>query len=160
MIDPDEVNADSLAVAEAISRGVRNRKQSVAVAESLTSGSVGCHLGAAEDSSEWFRGGVIAYTPDVKFSVLGVEPGPVVTAECAEQMARGVARLTGADISVALTGVGGPGPEEGKPAGTVFIAVWSGEDPLVEEHHFDGDPSQVVRRSTRAALAMLAAQLA
>lgn len=159
MIAPDEVHADSLALAQTISRAVRNRKQSVAVAESLTSGSVGCHLGAAEDSSKWFRGGVIAYTPEVKFSVLGVEPGPVVTAECATQMARGVARLTGADVSVALTGVGGPGAEEGKPAGTVFIAVWSGQEPRVEEHHFDGDPAAVVRHSTRAALTLLAGHL-
>ncbi|MGC4938171.1 CinA family protein [Kribbella sp. DT2] len=52
----------------------------VAVAESLTSGSLACQLGAATDASDWFAGGVVAYTTAVKVGVLGVDPGPVVTA--------------------------------------------------------------------------------
>ncbi len=51
----------------------------------------------------------------MKFDVLGVQPGPVVTPECAEGMARGVGRLLGADVAIAATGVGGPEPSEGKP---------------------------------------------
>lgn len=121
----------------------------------MTSGSLSSHLGAAEASSDWFLGGVIAYAKAVKFNVLGVEPGPVVTASCATQMLSGVLRLTGADFAAAVTGVGGPGPEEGKPSGTVFIAAGQAGDIRVLEHHFGGDPAQVVHETTVAALQML-----
>ncbi|WP_346231257.1 CinA family protein [Parafrigoribacterium mesophilum] len=155
MSEPGAVTEESLALAESIAQAMLKDHRTVAVAESLTSGSLGCHLGAAAESSQWFQGGVIAYAPEVKFSVLGVDPGPVVTAACARQMAIGVARLMDAAIGVALTGVGGPGAEEGKPAGTVFIAVSAGDDSRVEEHRFDGDPAAVVRAATHRALAML-----
>lgn len=104
-------------LASAIAIAMRRRKCTVAVAESLTSGNVGRELGAAEGASQWFLGGVIAYAKSVKFSLLGVDPGPVVTALCAHQMADGVARLTGADFTVALTGVGGPEEEEAQSPG-------------------------------------------
>jgi nicotinamide-nucleotide amidase len=155
MSDPAEVNEQSLALAECIADILLNGHRTVAVAESLTSGSLGCHLGAAGESSQWFRGGVIAYAPEVKFTVLGVDRGPVITATCARQMAWGVARLMDADIGVALTGVGGPGPEEGKPAGTVFICVAAGDETSVEEHRFSGDPAAVVHAATHQALVML-----
>lgn len=65
------------------------------MAESLTSGSIAGRLGAAEAASDWFCGGVVAYASSVKYKVLGVDPGPVVTAPCARQMAQGVCDLTG-----------------------------------------------------------------
>lgn len=135
---------------------MRRGNSTVAVAESLTSGRVGLQLGAAKRASEWFLGGVIAYGKSVKFSVLGVEPGPVITARCARQMAEGVAQLTGADFTVALTGVGGPAEEEDQPPGTVFIAVRSPAGLRVEEHHFNGSPEQVLQASTVQALRALA----
>jgi nicotinamide-nucleotide amidase len=144
-------------LAEQVATLARTRGMKVAVAESLTSGTIACHLGAAREASSWFVGGVVAYAAEVKFEVLGVEPGPVMTGRCAAQMAAGVARLLGADIAVAVTGVGGPGPDEGHPAGTVYLAVSSG--PLkaenVIQHHFDGDPAQVVELSTISALQLL-----
>ena len=79
--------------AEAIARLLRENKQTVAVAESLTSGKLASRLGAAPEASNWFAGGVVAYAAHVKFEVLGVEPGPVVSEQCARQMARGVVRL-------------------------------------------------------------------
>ena len=97
----------------------------VAVAESLTGGSIATHLSGAPDAMQWFHGGVVAYVPQVKQQVLGVPPGPVVTIECAEAMAEGVAELLGADLAVAVTGVGGPEPYEGKPPGTVCFSVWT-----------------------------------
>jgi nicotinamide-nucleotide amidase len=159
MSEPGAVNEESLRLAESIGNAVLNQHRSVAVAESLTSGSLGCHLGAAEESSQWFRGGVIAYTSDVKFSVLGVDLGPVITPGCARQMASGVANLMDADIGVALTGVGGPGPEEGKPEGTVFIAIVADDGEQVEEHHFSGGPAAVVYAATHQALVMLEARV-
>ena len=75
-----------------------------------------------------FVGGVVAYATDLKVSVLGVPrevvDGPgVVSSECATAMARGVRLLTGATYGVATTGVAGPTEQEGKPPGTVFVAV-------------------------------------
>src|SRR5215208_80173 len=79
-------------------------------------------LAAGPEASEWFRGSLVAYQETVKFDVLGVRRGPLVDPDCAEGMARGVGRLLGADVAVAATGVGGPDPSEGKPAGTVYVA--------------------------------------
>ncbi|MCU1688331.1 MAG: CinA domain protein [Jatrophihabitantaceae bacterium] len=142
-------------LAEAVGRQLTAQGLTVAVAESLTAGSISCALGAAGGASEWFRGGVTAYTPQVKFDVLGVDPGPVVTGACATQMARGVARLMSSDLSVSTSGVGGPGPQEGCPPGTVHIAVHSHRIDEALEYHFEGSPSDVVEQATRAALIAL-----
>lgn len=147
-------------LASSIAAVMRARNRTVAVAESLTSGNVGLQLGAERGASQWFLGGVIAYGKSVKFSLLGVDPGPVVTARCARQMAEGVAQLTGADFTVALTGVGGPAEEEAQAPGTVFIAVGSPEGVQVEEHHFRGDPPEILQASTLQALRILARETA
>ena len=132
----------------------------VGVAESLTCGKLAAQLGAAPDASEWFRGGVVAYAPDVKFDVLGVAPGPVVTAACARQMAAGAAKLLGADATVAVTGVGGPDPEEGEPPGTVYVATWTrGVEGCCERLELDGDPPQILAATTNRALELLLASI-
>lgn len=132
----------------------------VAVAESLTSGAIASALGRAPGASDWFAGGVVAYSEHVKFEVLRVTPGPVITAACAEQMAAGLARLLGADVVAAVTGAGGPDPEEGKPAGTVYLAHGTPDAIRVDELRLDGDPAQVVEATVQAALAALEAELA
>lgn len=131
----------------------------VACAESLTSGAIASALGRGEDASTWFLGGVVAYASAVKFGVLGVDEGPVVRASCAEQMSQGVGKLLGADATVAVTGVGGPGEEEGEPAGTVFVASCVDGRPVVTRHLFEGDPASVVEQTVRASLSQLAAHL-
>jgi nicotinamide-nucleotide amidase len=131
----------------------------VAVAESLTAGKIASHLGAAKDSSTWFAGGVVAYTSETKYSVLGVDRGPVMTASCAEQMADGVADLLTADLAVAVTGVGGPGPQEGKDAGTVYLSGRAGTRRVSEKLELEGDPTEVIEATTRHALRMLVALL-
>jgi len=156
----DDGDGESLELAEAIATVLRQTERTLAVAESLTCGALALQLGAASRAAQWFAGGVVAYSPSVKFALLGVEPGPVVSADCATQMARGVARLTEADFAVAATGVGGPDPQEGRAAGTVFVAVSSAGHDEVAEHHFTGRPAEVVASSVRAALRMLRAELA
>ena len=131
--------------------------RTAAVAESLTGGNVSADLSAIEGASDWFRGGLVAYAESVKFDLLGVECGPVITAKSAEQMARGVTRLLHADLAVATTGVGGPGPQEDLPQGTVFIAVATPATTRVRKYHFEGDPSEVVKKATQQALTDLAA---
>jgi nicotinamide-nucleotide amidase len=138
--------------AEEIARCATERGLRVAVAESLTGGRVASALGEAPDASEWFCGGVVAYAPHVKFEVLGVTPGPVVTERCAREMAAGVARALRADVTVGLTGVGGPDPDEGEPAGTLFLATSVLGAVTCEHVVFPGDPGRVVEASTRAAL--------
>jgi nicotinamide-nucleotide amidase len=131
----------------------------VGVAESLTSGQLAADLGAGPDASSWFRGGLVAYASQVKFDVLGVDPGPVVTAECARQMAVGATRLLGADAVVATTGVGGPDPEEGEPPGTVFIAALVRGRLACEHLVLDGSPSQVLEQTRSHALRILLATM-
>lgn len=132
-------------LAEEIATAAGESGRTIAVAESLTAGNAAAVLGAAPQASDWFRGGVIAYAPEVKFDVLGVTPGPVVCASCAREMALGVQARLGADIAVAATGVGGPGPEEGQPAGTVHLAcVGPGEEVQERTVQLEGAPERVV----------------
>jgi nicotinamide-nucleotide amidase len=130
--------------------------RTAAVAESLTGGNVSAGLSAIEGASDWFLGGVVAYAEAVKFDLLGVDRGPVITAKTAEQMARGVSRLLHADFAVATTGVGGPGPQEGLPQGTVYIAVASPATTRVQQYDFEGDPVEIVRKTSRQSLLDLA----
>ena len=140
---------------DAIAAIARRAGLRVGVAESLTCGQLGAALGAGPDASDWFAGGVIAYATSVKREVLGVGPGPVVSARCAREMARGAARLLGVDAAVATTGVGGPEPEEGRPPGTVYVAtVVHGveDDELLE---LGGDPDEVLSETVRRSLELL-----
>ena len=141
--------------ADAIASLARQNELSVGVAESLTCGKLAAELGAAENASEWFRGSVVAYASDVKFDVLGVTPGPVVTPECARQMASGAAKVLDADAVVAVTGVGGPDPEEGHPPGTVYVAARVRGVDTDRRLQLAGDPPEVLAQTTTAALQIL-----
>lgn len=143
-------------VAKAIAAACVDRGITIATAESLTGGQIAAALTAAPDSADWYRGGVVAYCPEVKFEVLGVTPGPVVTAETARQMAESVVSLMGAEFSTAVTGVGGPGPDEGQPAGTVYLATsHRGTEAKVALHRFAGEPLEVLEQTVIAALRSL-----
>jgi nicotinamide-nucleotide amidase len=139
-----------------IAEAARAHQLFVAVAESLTSGAVASRLGAGPGAAKWFRGGVVAYGEPVKFRVLGVTPGPVVTERCAAEMASGVARVLDADVAVAVTGVGGPGPHEGRPPGTVIVAVTGPGGRQCRSFLFQGDPEDIVSAARDAAVTMLA----
>ena len=115
----------------------------VAAAESLTGGMISTALAAAGRSSEWFLGSLVAYASEVKHDVLDVPPGPVVSATAASAMARGVRRLLKADVAVAVTGAGGPGGQDGRAPGTVFIAFDGGDDHRVLRLHLDEEPKIV-----------------
>jgi nicotinamide-nucleotide amidase len=145
--------------AEAIASLARRNGMRVGVAESLTCGKIAAQLGAAEEASAWFRGCVVAYASGVKFDVLGVTPGPVVTPECARQMASGAARVLDADAVVAVTGVGGPDPEEGHPPGTVYVATWLRGVEACERFQFSGSPEKVLGKTVPQALEALRAAM-
>lgn len=145
--------------ADEISRLVMDRGLSVATAESLTGGKIACQLGVAESSSDWFAGSVVAYMTRVKHEVLKVPEGPVISKECAASMAEGVAGLLGADLAVAVTGVGGPEDQEGQPPGTVWFGVFAQGETETELQRFSGDPDQIVDATTAHALALLLQEL-
>ena len=131
----------------------------IGVAESLTGGMISSALAAAGRASQWFRGAVVAYSSEVKYEVLDVPAGPVVSSAAASAMARGARRLLGSDVAVAVTGVGGPEPEGGRVPGTVFLAVDGPGDHRVLRLELAGDPGEVCAAAAEAALEMLVAGL-
>ena len=117
--------------------------RTLAVAESLTGGLIGARVTAVAGASGWFRGGIVSYASEVKRDLLGVGEGPVVSPEAAAAMAEGTARVLGADVGLAVTGVAGPAEQEGQPVGTVWVGV-AGLGPT-RTHHLQlaGDRDRV-----------------
>lgn len=133
----------------------------VATAESLTAGLVSATLAEVPGISAVLRGGVVSYCNEVKSSVLGVDPallaaGGPVQEDVALQMAAGVREGFGADLAVATTGVAGPGPSDGVPAGTVVIAaIAGGGTAAVQRFQFDGGRHEVRWQTVTEALRLL-----
>ena len=141
---------------------LREAGLTVATAESLTGGLVAAALTDVPGASAVVRGGVVAYATDLKASVLGVDRGLLarrgaVDPDVAGQMAAGVRRALGADVGVATTGVAGPDPADGRPVGTVFVAVVHDGGTAVREHAFTGSRTGIRAASVAAALDLLAA---
>lgn len=116
------------ALGTAVVSALRSAGLTCAVAESLTGGLVLDALVAVPGASDCLRGGVVAYQTDLKRDLLGVPDELLaregaVHPEVAAQMALGVRRRLGADLGVATTGVAGPDPQDGRPPGTVHVAV-------------------------------------
>jgi len=142
-------------VAALVERGL-----TLATAESLTGGGVGALVTSVPGSSAVYVGGVVAYASRLKVELLGVPDGVVerygvVSARCARAMAVGVRGVAGADMGVSTTGVAGPDPQEGKPAGLVYVAVADDAGEEVRELRLDGDRAAVRRATAEAALALL-----
>ena len=140
---------------------LRRSGLTLAVAESCTGGLLGSRLTDVSGSSDYFLGGVIAYSDDLKRRLLGV-PGEViqehgaVSAECALAMARGARNLIGSTLSVSITGVAGPkGGTDNKPVGTVYIAVTGPGFARVEHFLWQDDRVSNKQQSVEAALKML-----
>lgn len=143
-------------LAEQIAHLATEHGLTVGAAESLTGGAVSSALAAAPEASTWYHGCVVAYSPQVKYDLLGVTPGPLVSDRCADELARGAARVLEADAAVSTTGVGGPDPEEGEEPGTVYVGVLSPGGALrTHRLDLDGSPEEVVDGATERALALL-----
>jgi nicotinamide-nucleotide amidase len=124
----------------------------IATAESCTAGRIAASLACVDHAVDFLRGGLVAYQEGEKRSLLGVTADNVVSAAAAAEMAVGVARLMGADVAVATTGVAGSEPQDGVPGGTVFIATLVGGETDVIQHRFDGAPEQVCEQASLQAL--------
>ena len=152
---------DDETMESAVAAGLSSRSQTLAVAESVTGGLVAARLVNVEGASSWFKGAVVSYDSQVKFSVLGVARGPVVTADAARAMASGVRRVLGADVGLAVTGVAGPEEQDGRPAGTVLVGLAIGEDePEALELHLPGDRQRVRQFAAISSLDVLRRRLA
>ena len=120
---------DEQSLAEVVLDQLRQRGQTVAVAESCTGGGLGAALAAVPGASDVFLGGVIAYANGVKQGLLGVpaellQAHGAVSDPVAQAMAEGARRVTGADWGLAITGVAGPGGgSDEKPVGLVHLAI-------------------------------------
>ena len=102
---------------------LKDRGLTLGLAESVTGGLVAGRITNVPGSSAVLRGGVVSYASEVKFDVLGVPEGPVVTEAAAIAMADGAKRVLGSDVGLALTGVAGPDTQEGRPPGTLCIGL-------------------------------------
>lgn len=102
---------------------LRDRGETLAVAESLTGGLIGSRLTAVAGSSDVFRGGLTPYDRELKVSLLGCPDVPAVSEEMALAMAERVCVVLGTDTGIAVTGVAGPAPLEGNDPGDVWIAI-------------------------------------
>jgi nicotinamide-nucleotide amidase len=138
------------------------RSETVAFAESLTGGLLTAAVVAVPGASAVLRGGVVAYATELKYRLLGVDHGLLaergpVDAEVASAMATGAAERLGATWAVSTTGVAGPGPAEGSPAGRVFLGLTGpGRPAQARELSLAGDRSQVRAGAVQEALAWLA----
>jgi nicotinamide-nucleotide amidase len=102
---------------------LRQQGLTLGLAESVTGGLVSGRLTAIPGASDVLRGSVVSYSSEVKFDLLDVPRGPVVSEDAAAAMAEGARRVLGADVALSLTGVAGPAEQDGQPVGTLCIAV-------------------------------------
>jgi nicotinamide-nucleotide amidase len=114
---------DDEAIEDAVARALAVDGLTLGLAESLTGGLAASRLVNVPGASGWFRGSVVSYASEVKFGVLGVPEGPVVSEEAARAMADGARRVLGADVGLSVTGVAGPTEQDGRPVGTVFVGL-------------------------------------
>lgn len=143
---------------------LRERGLTVATAESLTGGRLAALLTAVPGASATYVGGVVAYSSQLKVSILGVPPSiadeyGVVSGECAEAMAVGVRALTGASYALSTTGVAGPDRQEGHPPGTAFVGVAGPQGATRLALELVGNRETIQDRVCAEALSALAAML-
>ena len=127
-------------VKKLISKGLK-----ISAAESCTGGLISEMITRVSGSSAVFECGVCSYSNKIKINVVGVTPGTIdkyteVSIPCAEEMAEGVRKLSGADIGISTTGVAGPtGGTEENPVGTVYVGFSTKDGVFAEKKNFNED---------------------
>ena len=142
-------------------------KLTVSVAESLTGGMLGQHLTSVPGSSEYFMGGVISYTTNLKIKLLGVSPLTIrekgeVSSQTALEMVEGLQRLIQSDVCLSTTGVAGPANKKysSDATGKVFIGFLHQKSKTVKHYRFQGTRHNIREKTTVAALELLRQYLA
>jgi nicotinamide-nucleotide amidase len=134
---------------------LRDRGLSLGLAESVTGGLVAGRITNVPGASEVFRGSVVSYASEVKFDVLGVPQGPVVSEAAAAAMAVGAQRVLGADVALSLTGVAGPAEQDGMPVGTLCVGMAIGARVETRTLRMPGQRDQMRQMSVITALDLL-----
>lgn len=144
---------------------LKTRGETLATAESCTGGNIAHRFTAMPGASEYFKGGVVAYSNEVKIALLGVDPESLnrygaVSQSVAEQMAEGVRRATGATYGISTTGIAGPtGGTPEKPVGTVWMAVATPNGVFSRRMVFGSVRSQNIERASSNCINLLHLQL-
>jgi len=151
---PDDIHS----LAERLGSRLRERGWSCATAESCTGGGIALGITSIAGSSDYMQGGIVAYSNEIKQSMLSVSPATLdsvgaVSEQCAREMASGVRNALGTDVGISSTGIAGPGGATArKPVGLVYIAVSTPEANEVRELRLSGDRQHVMQESARMAL--------
>jgi len=140
---------------------LREKHLHIGTAESCTGGHIAGMITSVAGSSDYFVGGIVSYSNEVKHRVLGVSEESLskygaVSQEVVEQMVAGATRVLDCDCAVATSGVAGPGGgTEEKPVGTVWIAAKLKDKTVSECFHFGTIRDQNIQRASNMALLML-----
>ena len=132
----------------------------MAVAESLTGGLLCAALTETAGASDTVRGALVVYATDLKARLAGVDPALLdrvgaVHPDVAVQLAEGARSRCGASLGLGITGVAGPTEQDGRPVGTVFVAVAGDRGTVVEAYALDGDRTVIRTAAVDAALELL-----
>lgn len=162
----DNLLADAdLTPEEALLLRLRDKKFTLATAESCTGGNIAHRITAIAGCSDCYYGSIVSYANDVKIYILGVkkesiEDEGVVSEEVVAQMAEGARKAIGTDCAIATSGIAGPsGATPNKPVGTVCIAIATPERTIASTYHFPGTRDRVIDRASTTAITLLAMAL-
>lgn len=152
-------SADTATLVQHLGAALQARGWKLATAESCTGGLIAAACTAQAGSSAWFECGVVSYSNAAKAGLLGVNPALIercgaVSAEVACAMAEGIRNRSAAQLTVAVTGIAGPGGAvPGKPVGTVWLAFAAPGEPAVAQRlQFGGDRTAVREQTVERAL--------
>ena len=165
IIGDNIVGFEGATLEQHIHRILTERGQTLAIAESCTGGAIASKFTAMAGASNYLLGGVVAYSNEVKESILGVDPVSIacfgaVSEVVALEMAEGVRRTTGADYAIATTGIAGPGGgSKHKPVGTVWMAIATPEGSRAVMRNSGTDRGQIISRASAYAIEMLYEEL-
>ena len=155
------VGEDCETLDELVHKTLVERGKTLATAESCTGGNIARLLTAQAGASAYFKGGVVAYSNEVKECALGVKHETLVahgavSEETVREMVEGVRSRLGADYAIATTGIAGPtGGTQEKPVGTVWVAVCDKDHTVTQLMHYGDRRQQTIDRTTNQAFSML-----
>ena len=152
---------ESKTLEEAVIDLLKEKDLKLSLAESLTGGMIAQRIVNVSGASEVFGYGFVTYSNKAKHKCLGVKKRTLkeqgaVSAKCAREMAKGACKASGADISISVTGLAGPGGgTKETPVGTVFMGCCYTGKAIAKEFHFTGNRMRIREQTTAHALAML-----
>ncbi len=155
LVDDVVFGADDETMESVVLQLLRERDWSLGLAESVTGGLVAGRITNVPGASDVFRGAIVSYASDVKFDVLGVPQGPVVSEAAAAAMAVGAQRVLHSHVALALTGVAGPAEQDGMPVGTLCVGIAIGDEVHTRTLRMPGARDQMRQMSVISAMDLL-----